>query len=333
MKRNKKIWWWISYDKSTMTLYLGTRKHCMSLQCPFASWWKARKYFKRPKFKFYFGRTCKSNGYIETESFGKVEDWEPKGFWPAISTEWLKWNTFKWLPIYIYSSDICWKDKWNTPRYEYPGYFIIYFGRSYHKSWQIGFSVTAPEIFISNDCTHKDIDDHYWESLLWYNYYSKEYGMPDYKQRDIVKARDTYNKSIWSTEQLIPIKKQVEIVDTWDGDLFGKPYYVVKVKSRELKDLCECFPEFNTDKIVFRGYKNRSQICYFVSDYSRCKFGDDFLDLWITKDKCINDSPDILKECDNIEVSYTKNIQLGPTFKDEFLTKRAIKLIRNSRKS
>ena len=76
--------WPISYDSESMTLTIRWGKHNKYLQCPFATWWKARKHFKRPKFNFYFGPTCKFNGHKVTE-FGEYDDWEQKGFWPAIS--------------------------------------------------------------------------------------------------------------------------------------------------------------------------------------------------------------------------------------------------------
>ena len=159
----------IMYDSQSMTLTFQWGKHYKCLQCPFGTWWKARKYFKKPKFKFYFGPMWKYNGKVKTK-FGEYDDYEYKGgYWPAASTEFLKWNTPKWFPIHIVSWDIGWKDKYNTPRYERPGYFIIFFGSDYHKHWQFSMTVTAPDFFCNNDCTIEDHYDNYWESILWYH--------------------------------------------------------------------------------------------------------------------------------------------------------------------
>lgn len=332
MKR--RINWWISYNKETMTLHLGTRKHSMWLQCPFASWWKARKYFKRPKLKFYCGRTCKKK-HIDSEKFGIHDVYEQKGFWPAVSTEWLRWNTFKWLPVYIYSSDIGWKDKWDSPRYERPGYFIIYFGRSYQKSWQIGFSVTAPTLFRYNDCTKETIDEEYWESLLWYVYYSKKYGMSDYKIRDIVKARNTMRNSHWTSCESRDIEN-FKVLDSREDGLFDERYYIIKVESEELKHLCGEFPSLKNNNVTLRGYKGEEQIYYSSSDYSYCKydweFKDNVVELWNIKSKPLNDNPSLLKQCDRFIIEYHYDVDLGPTFKDEYLTKKGIKEIRNWKK-
>ena len=60
----------IRYNSQSMTLTLQWGKHYKFLQCPFRTWWKARKYFKKPKFKFYFGPMWKYKGRVKTK-FGE----------------------------------------------------------------------------------------------------------------------------------------------------------------------------------------------------------------------------------------------------------------------
>lgn len=306
--------WPISYDNESMTLTIRWGKHSKYLQCPFATWWKARKHFKRPKFNFYFGPTCKFNGHKITE-FGEYDDWEQKGFWPAVSTEWLKWYTPKWFPIHIVSQDIGWKDKWRTPRYESRGYFIIYFGRSYHHSWQIGFSVTAPEFFIY-DCTMLDTEDLYWESMLWYVYY---------KNRDLITARNSL-QSHWSTTEWTKIKK-FTVVSTTTETIKDKNYYVIGLRCRYL--LNKLFWNFTpTTDIrlaikVWKGESFNSKSSSFIYKF------DNLVYVYISKTPNTVEFIEIMESNpDNIELETCQNIDLGPTFKDIFLTKRAIKEIR-----
>ena len=154
----------ITYSFKSMTLHLMCGKHHKYLQCPFKTWWKARKYFRKPQFKFYFGPTVKNHGKKQSQ-WGEYIDYTQVGFWPMASTEYLKWHTPKWFPIHIMSWDIGWKDKWHTPRYENPGYFVIYFGRNFHTCWQFSMVIKAPEVYCDNDCTRIDQEENYWESI------------------------------------------------------------------------------------------------------------------------------------------------------------------------
>ena len=62
----------IRYDSQSMTLTIQWGKHYKFLQCPFRTWWKARKYFKKPKFKFYFGPMWKYKGRVKTKFGGRI---------------------------------------------------------------------------------------------------------------------------------------------------------------------------------------------------------------------------------------------------------------------
>jgi len=89
-------------------------------------------------------------------------------------------------PIVIRKFDLGWKDKFNSPRFEFNPRFEIYFFMFY-------FSIT----FVSPD-TFEDI---YWEMILWYLYYS---------DKNIIKAKKTWEwedydtkKSTWNDKYLI----------------------------------------------------------------------------------------------------------------------------------
>ncbi len=177
----------LSYNRKTMTLSIHIGKYYKFLQCPFATWWKARKYFKRPKFKFYFGRMQKKEWYSGFSKFIiQPYFYIDKGFRYFVSADYLKWSMSKWFPILVESRDICWKDKFDTPRYEHPGFFSIIIGRNLKTAWQFAIVVKAPNIYFLNNGKTKDKihSDAYWESILWYNNYYKEYksDKPDLKK-------------------------------------------------------------------------------------------------------------------------------------------------------
>ena len=104
--------------------------------CPFKTWWKVRKYWIRPKFEFYFGPIgIRKNKQV--------------GVWTFVSwnyvTSMSKWRKYLW-PITIMCHDIIWKDKYNSPRYEFPGTLNIIFGTNINKAWQFCMLVKAPKI-------------------------------------------------------------------------------------------------------------------------------------------------------------------------------------------
>lgn len=88
------------------------------------------------------------------------------------------WNS----KYYIWSSDILWKDKFDSPRFEEsPCFLINLFGYSIGWIWKP----------IGNE-------DEYWEQALWYLYYSNE---------DMEKAKETWpwtweGKSTWKDKYL-----------------------------------------------------------------------------------------------------------------------------------
>lgn len=119
-----------------------------SIENPFKTWWKARKYFKAPKLSLKFS--------------------SHKYHFPYASKYWQG----KILDINIH--DIYWKNKWNSPRHERnPLIYICLFSR---------FSVWIyPTITYYNEFGEKENGDmYYWEYLLNYLYYSKNKSLRRY---------------------------------------------------------------------------------------------------------------------------------------------------------
>ena len=143
--------------------------------CPFKTWWKVRKYWIRPKFEFYFGPIgIRKNKQV--------------GVWTFVSWNYItsmsKWRKYLW-PIIIMCHDIIWKDKYNSPRYEFPGTLNIIFGTNINRAWQFCILVKAPKIEYNISTNEKKyLQDHngndtiyhvesdYWESILNFLYYA-----------------------------------------------------------------------------------------------------------------------------------------------------------------
>ena len=89
-------------------------------------------------------------------------------------------------PIKIYWNELGWKDKWNSPRYEWsPAFYIFFF------KWQFCIWWESPIKY----------SDKYYEQILWYLYYV---------DKDIVKAKETWpwqdgitKISTWNDKYLI----------------------------------------------------------------------------------------------------------------------------------
>lgn len=119
---------------------------------PLRTYNKIKLYFKSIKGFFYFGKQRKV----------------PLTFWNP--------------NFLITSSDVMWKDKFHSPRFEESPYFLInLFGYSIGYIWKF------------------EDEDEYWEQALWYLYYANG---------DIDKAKETWpwvnmdKKSTWSDEFL-----------------------------------------------------------------------------------------------------------------------------------
>lgn len=150
------------------------------LSNPFRMWWKAHKYFKMPKpyFQFFYKK--------KTVSIPAPYCWEG-----AIS---------KILDIKI--SDLCWKDKFNSPRYEYaPCIFICFFKK-------FGINIT-PHIYGINEFGEKENRDmEYWEYLLEYVAYKRGLKLSSFwiTESKIAQQRKYGNKEDGSEDEVTPYR-------------------------------------------------------------------------------------------------------------------------------
>ena len=98
------------------------------MENPFKTGWKVRKWFKFPKPSIYFGPIVSGLPYGLPD---------------------------KWIELYIY--DVTWKDKYNSPRFE----FAPQINLDLFKKYQLLLT------FQTSD------DDIYWETILDIIYYNK----------------------------------------------------------------------------------------------------------------------------------------------------------------
>lgn len=112
-----------------------------SIENPLKTWWKARKYFKFPSISIRISLDKYHFPYASKYWQGKIID--------------------------INIHDVCWKDKWSSPRHERnPLIYICLFGKLslwvvFYKSW------------INEFGEKENYSMHYWEYMLDYLYYSK----------------------------------------------------------------------------------------------------------------------------------------------------------------
>lgn len=110
----------------------------VAIENPFKTWWKARKYFKRPRLKFRSFFTS----YKAYRRGGRL--------------------------LEIECFDIVWKDKFNSPRHEIsPHISVLLFGK-------FGFRIDTV-IYYNDEFGEKQNGDmEYWEYLLKWLYYKKQ---------------------------------------------------------------------------------------------------------------------------------------------------------------
>lgn len=110
----------------------------MRIENPFGTWWKARKYFKRPKLRF---RTF-SSSWRAYKQGGRILEFD--------------------------CLDIMWKDKFNSPRHEIsPHISILLFGKF---GLRIDFHIDYEDEF--GEKHNGDME--YWEYLLEWLYYKEK---------------------------------------------------------------------------------------------------------------------------------------------------------------
>ena len=152
----------------------------ITVENPFKTWWKARKYFKFPKWKFKFHLVKTYAGY------------------PYATWRWLG----KILDIDIH--DVYWKDKYNTPRHERNPLIYICLFRKF------GFTATPRVYYCDEFGKKRNGDMEYWEYLIQYLYYNENKSLKCYSiwttDSDLYKSYDE-NK-----DKNVPIKMVIPVV-------------------------------------------------------------------------------------------------------------------------
>jgi len=105
--------------------------------------------------------------------------------------------------IQIMFHDVGWKDKYDTPRFEYHPYIWIHIYK-----WNFVWYWDFPKSFrLANP---KKYIDEYWEQALWYLYYYNTYSQGLLDKPNIEKARENWpwqdcetKKSTWNDKFLI----------------------------------------------------------------------------------------------------------------------------------
>lgn len=117
--------------------------HC-SYRFPYYDWWQCRKYIKVPHWHL---AGC--------------------GKWGNVWNFGLPINIKYYNPIFsIKTSNVGWKDKYDSPRHEWNPYFAI----TIFRKWMIWWTLCWSKDYIENMTT--------WEAILAHNYYNadiKEY--------------------------------------------------------------------------------------------------------------------------------------------------------------
>jgi hypothetical protein len=166
--------------------------------------------FKPLKRRWYVGKIVHGTPYFYPRgfnsniiSFRKLEltpqeeldklsnDWQRKAKkyknMPMVRRNWDKifqfmgntyWMSLGW-PISYREVDLGWKDKWDSPRFEWGPMRALYFFK-----WQICLFYKTPE-------SDRAVDT-YWEMFLWWKYYSNE---------DLEKAESTWGWINYDTKE------------------------------------------------------------------------------------------------------------------------------------
>lgn len=168
--------------------------------------------FKLPKKSYYIGKIVHGSPYFNPRNFSssiiiikkvtkksdeeinKLSEWGKtirsniynlpmvlrSKFWVIKIFKNYYWIEIGW-PFKIVNYDLGWKDKWNSPRFEWAPSFQIWFFK-----WQFCIWWIAPTI------STKNCNDTYWEMILWYLRYS---------DKDMSKARKTWGWTDYDTKQ------------------------------------------------------------------------------------------------------------------------------------
>ena len=95
------------------------------------------------------------------------------------------------FPIYIYWNKLGWKDKYNSPRFEWPPAFYIFFFK-----WQFTIHWISPNYD----------NDKYYEMILWWKYYSDKNikkAEENWGWQDAITKESTWDDSLLVVKQAI----------------------------------------------------------------------------------------------------------------------------------
>ena len=173
---------WIDYNiyKDWFYLEILDLVH-ININNPFKTWWKARKYFKKPSIKCHFGLLKYSFPYANRDYIGKIID--------------------------ISIQDVMWKDKYNSPRHERNPYVWICLFRLFR--FEIGTRINA----LTETGKVEDRSTFYWEYLLDYLYYSKSLKINqcwEYTSKVYTRIKYYSNREDGEEDQIVPYKMVIQ---------------------------------------------------------------------------------------------------------------------------
>ena len=173
---------WIDYNiyKDWFYLEILDLVH-ININNPFKTWWKARKYFKKPSIKCHFGLLKYSFPYANRDYIGKIID--------------------------ISIQDVMWKDKYNSPRHERNPYVWICLFRLIR--FEIGTRINA----LTETGKVEDRSTFYWEYLLDYLYYSKSLKINqcwEYTSKVYTRIKYYSNREDGEEDQIVPYKMVIQ---------------------------------------------------------------------------------------------------------------------------
>ena len=173
---------WIDYNiyKDWFYLEILDLVH-ININNPFKTWWKARKYFKKPSIKCHFGLLKYSFPYANRDYIGKIID--------------------------ISIQDVMWKDKYNSPRHERNPYVWICLFRLFR--FEIDTRINA----LTETGKVEDRSTFYWEYLLDYLYYSKSLKINqcwEYSSKVYHYTKYYSNREDGEEDQIVPYKMVIQ---------------------------------------------------------------------------------------------------------------------------
>ena len=173
---------WIDYNiyKDWFYLEILDLVH-ININNPFKTWWKARKYFKKPSIKCHFGLLKYSFPYANRDYIGKIID--------------------------ISIQDVMWKDKYNSPRHERNPYVWICLFRLFR--FEIDTRINA----LTETGKVEDRSTFYWEYLLDYLYYSKSLKINqcwEYSSKVYHYTKYYSNREDGEEDQVVPYKMVIQ---------------------------------------------------------------------------------------------------------------------------